>query len=390
MAGAPRAATTRIGGRVYLSPPEIGPADREMLLSALESGWIAPAGPDIGLFEAEMSEVLDVPHAVALSSGTAALHLALLELGAGPGDDVLVSTFTFAASANAVAYVGARPVFVDSDEATWNMDPDLLAEELAERARAGRLPKAVVAVDLYGQCADYRRIVPLCHEYGVPLVEDAAEALGATCEGRAAGSFGDLGVLSFNGNKIITASSGGMLVTCREATARHVRHLATQARDPAPHYQHSEVGYNYRLSNLLAALGRAQLRDLPRRVARRREVNARYRQALADAPGVGFQPEAPYSRSTYWLTCVTVDPAQAGVTASELVARLAAVDIEARPAWKPLHLQPVFAACPCRVRGVSKRLFRTGVCLPSGTGLTPDDQNRVVEVVRSAMPALAA
>lgn len=349
-----------------------------MLRAAFDSGWLAPAGPEIDLFEQELAAAVGLPFAVALSSGTAALHLALIELGVGAGDDVLVSTFTFAATANAVTYVGARPVFIDSDETSWNMNPDLLAEELAVRAHTGRLPKAVIAVDLYGQCADYTRIAPMCAQYEIPLIEDAAEALGATCSGQPAGSWGTLNVFSFNGNKIITTSGGGMLATAEARAADHVRHLATQARDPAPHYEHSEIGYNYRLSNLLAALGRSQLADLPRRVAQRREINRQYRVDLAHLP-LTFQPEAPYGSPTFWLTCITVDPAATHVSPVDMQAALARAHIEARPTWKPMHLQPVFAGADCRVDGTAERLFRTGLCLPSGSSLTPADQLRVVD-----------
>jgi dTDP-4-amino-4,6-dideoxygalactose transaminase len=373
-AAAPSPAMTRI----YLSPPDVSPADLQAITAAFGSGWVAPAGPDLTLFEEELAAVVGLPHAVALSSGTAALHLALIELGVGPGDDVLVSTFTFAATANAVTYVGARPVFIDSEASSWNMSPDLLAEELEARARTGILPKAVIVVDLYGQCADYDRILPLCDEYDIPMIEDAAEALGAAYRSRPAGSFGTFSILSFNGNKIITTSGGGMLGTRHSAAADHVRYLATQARDPAPHYEHSEIGYNYRLSNLLAALGRSQLADLPRRVARRRELNRLYREALSSAP-IGFQPEPAYSASTHWLTCIIVDAKRTGVSAGALRLQMEEWDIEARPVWKPMHLQPVFSHAPCRIDGTSERLFRTGLCLPSGSSITNADQSRVIE-----------
>lgn len=355
-----------------------------MLQAAFASGWLAPAGPDLHLFEQEVAEAVEMPFAVALSSGTAALHLALIELGVGTGDDVLVSTFTFAATAYAVVYVGARPVFIDSAATSWNMNPDLLAEELAARARAGKLPKAVIVVDLYGQCADYARIAPMCAEYDIPLIEDAAEALGATCSGRPAGSWGTLSVFSFNGNKIITTSGGGMLATRTASTAEHIRHLATQARDPAPHYQHSEIGYNYRLSNLLAALGRSQLADLPRRVHRRREVNMRYRELLADLP-ITFQPQAPYGTSTFWLTCITLDTADGAVTPTEIQADLMKRGIETRPTWKPMHLQPIFETAPTRLDGTAEALFRAGLCLPSGSNLTLQQQNHVAAQLHSSL-----
>jgi dTDP-4-amino-4,6-dideoxygalactose transaminase len=353
-----------------------------MMLEALDSGWVAPAGPSLARFEEAVAAAVDVPHAVALSSGTAALHLALIELGVGPGDDVVVPTFTFAATANPVTYVRARPVFIDSDPSTWCLSADLLAEELDARAKHGRLPKAVIAVDLYGQCANYDRILPLCERYEIPVIEDAAEALGATFHGRPASSLGQLGILSFNGNKIITTSGGGMLVTRNRAIAEHARYLATQARDPAPYYQHSEIGFNYRLSNLLAALGCSQLADLSRRVARRRRINQLYCEGLGDLP-VGFLREVPYGTSTHWLTCITVDPTEAGISASELRDKLSSDGIEARHTWKPMHLQPVFAEAPNRVDGTSEFLFSIGLSLPSGSSLSDAQQDRVIEAVRA-------
>jgi len=365
--------------RIYLSPPDVGEAEREALDAAVRSGWVAPVGPDLDAFEAEVAAASGRSHGVGLASGTAALHLALKEVGVAAGDDVVVSTFTFAATANAVTYCGATPVFLDSEAASWNLSPDLLAEELAERAGRGRLPKAVVVVDLYGQCADYNRILPLCQEYGVPVIEDAAESLGASCGGRPAGSFGAAAVLSFNGNKIITTSGGGMLVTDDQRVAAHARHLATQARDPAPHYEHSEIGYNYRLSNLLAAFGRAQLAGLAERVERRRAVSRRYREALGDLAGVAFQPTGPGQEPSCWLTCITIDPAEARTTNDTVRLALEAQDIEARPTWKPMHLQPVFRDCPSRLDGTSASIFERGLCLPSGSSLSEADQARVVE-----------
>lgn len=367
--------------QIFLSPPEAGPAERAMLLAALDSGWLAPVGPDLVAFEAETATAVGRSHAVALSSGTGALHLALIVHGVGPGDDVLVSDFTFAATVNAITYVGATPVLVDSDLATWNVSVDLLAEELA--ARRAKPPKAAVLVDLYGQCADQARIVPLLADHGVVHLVDAAESLGATCNGRPAASFGSAAVLSFNGNKIITTTGGGMLVTDDAAIANRVRHLATQARDPAPHYEHTEVGYNYRLSNLLAAFGRAQLTDLDRRVVKRRAVFDRYVAGLSELPGIGFMPEAAYGRATRWLTCITIDEALTGFSREALRLHLEALNIEARPTWKPMHLQPAFAHLPSRIDGTSAELFRTGLCLPSGSSLTPADQDRVLDGIRS-------
>jgi dTDP-4-amino-4,6-dideoxygalactose transaminase len=362
--------------RLFLSPPDVGPRERELLLDAFDSNWIAPLGPHVDAFEREFAHFVGTADAAALSSGTAALHLALVLLGVGAGDDVLVPSLTFAATANAVAYVGARPVFLDSEWETWNLDPALLEEELDARARAGRpQPAAAIVVDLYGQCASWDPILAACARHGVPVIEDAAEALGATYRGRAAGSFGALNVFSFNGNKIITTSGGGMLAGDDPAVIARARHLSTQARDPAPHYEHSEIGFNYRMSNLLAALGRAQLEGLPAKVARRREVNARYRAAFAEHPGIGFLPNAPDGEPTNWLTVITLDDP------TPVREHLESLDIEARPAWKPMHLQPVFADCQMRGGAVAEEIFRRGLCLPSGSSMTDADVARVVDAV---------
>lgn len=369
--------------RVYLSPPHMSEHERAMLLDAFDSNWIAPLGPHVDGLEREFAAKLGSPDAVALSCGTAALHLAMILLGVGPGDEVITSTLTFAATANAICYTGAKPVFIDCDRQSWNMDPALLAEELDACARRGRLPKAVLVVDLYGQCADYEPILEACQRHQVPVVEDAAEALGATYQGRPAGTLGRIGCFSFNGNKIITASGGGMLVADDPELCRKARSLATQARDPAPHYQHSQIGYNYRMSNLVAAVGRGQLRVLDTRVAQRRANYAFYEQSLGDLPGVRFMPEHRRGTATRWLTCLTIDPEPFGTTREEVRLALERQNIESRPVWKPMHLQPVFQ--DCRVCGgtVSESLFRDGLCLPSGSSLTPDDRQRVVQVVRS-------
>jgi dTDP-4-amino-4,6-dideoxygalactose transaminase len=370
--------------RIYLSPPDVSDIERQLLLEAFESNWIAPLGPHVDAFEREMAEYLGVTSAVALSSGTAALHLALLSLGVGTGDDVLVPTLTFAATANAVVYTGARPAFVDSDRATWNIDPALLEEELAARSRQSSLPAAVAVVDLYGRCADWEAILAVCDRYEVPVIDDAAEALGASYGHRRAGAFGIAGVLSFNGNKVMTTGGGGMLVSVRRDLVERARHLATQARDRAPHYEHSEVGFNYRLSNLLAAVGRGQLRRLPAMVHRRAEINRRYRAALTDVPGIGFMPNADGSEPNYWLTVVTLDANEYGASPEEARKRLEHLDIEARPAWKPMHLQPAFAGCPIRGGAVAEEIFRTGLCLPSGSSMSDDDVDRVAAAVKQA------
>lgn len=367
-----------------LSPPEVSDDDRKTLLAAFDSGWIAPAGPNLTEFEHALAERAGLAHAVGLSSGTAALHLALEVLGVGRGDRVIVSDLTFAASANAVAYLGAEPVFVDSDAATWNMSPHHLAEALEACRSEGRSAKAVVVVDLYGQVADFDSLRAVTDEHGIPIVEDAAEALGATYRDRAAGSLGEIGVFSFNGNKIITTSGGGMLATDRREWADRVRYLATQARQPVVHYEHTEIGYNYRLSNLLAALGTSQLRSLDERVERRRLVNARYRHRLAGVPGVQFMEDSGLGKPNWWLTTLTIDPATFGVDRQTVIDHLAANRAEARPVWKPMHLQPVFKDHAYFGEGVSARLFDQGICLPSGFGMADSDVDLVADLVLDA------
>jgi dTDP-4-amino-4,6-dideoxygalactose transaminase len=373
--------------RIYLSPPDVGPAERALLLEAFDSNWIAPLGPHVDAFEREVAAVVGLPHAAALASGSAGLHLALLLLGVGPGDEVIVPTLTFAATANPVRYVGATPVFIDSERASWNLDPELLAEELEAAAARGKLPKAIVTVDLYGQCCDYERLLPLAERFGVPIVEDAAEALGATYRGRPAGSFGALSVLSFNGNKVITTSGGGMLLSARQDWIDKARFLSTQARDPAPHYQHSEIGYNYRLSNLLAAVGRGQLRGLEPKVDARRANRRFYQELLAGRPGIAFMPEIEGGRSSFWLTAVTFDPAATSVDRETVRRALEAADIEARPVWKPMHLQPVFADCRVRGGAIAAELFDHGLCLPSGSSLSDEDRERIGEALLAALPS---
>jgi pyridoxal phosphate-dependent aminotransferase EpsN len=373
--------------RILLSAPEAGDDERELLLDALDSNWLAPLGPHVDAFEREIAQRCGVGHAAALSSGTAALELALRLVGVQPGDVVLAPSLTFVASVAPVVHLGATPVFVDSEPASWNVDPDLVAEELRRRAARGTQVKAVIAVDLYGQCADYTRLEPLCAEYGVPLVADAAEALGASWADRPAGSFGACGVLSFNGNKIITSSGGGMLVSDDAALIERARYLSTQARSPAPHYEHIELGFNYRMSNVCAALGRGQLHGLDRKIARRRAIFARYAEALADLPGIAFMPEPSEGAATRWLTLLVIDPALAGTDRETVRTQLAARGIEARPAWKPMHLQPVFAGAAMRGGAVCERIFREGLCLPSGSGLTDADIDEVIERVRATLSA---
>lgn len=363
----------------------MGQEERALLLDAFDSNWVAPLGPHVDAFEREFGERIGVPFCAALSSGTAGLHLALVLSGVQPGDEVITSSFTFAATANAVRYIGAQPVFVDSDASTWNMDPNLLSEEIESCAKRGKLPAAVVAVDLYGQCADLDPIAQACARYDIPLIEDAAEALGATYRERSAGSCGAMGVFSFNGNKIITTSGGGMLVSNRRDWIDRARFLAQQARDPAPHYQHSTLGYNYRLSNLLAAVGRGQLRHLDDRIARRRDHNAFYRRSFGDCRGITFMPEAEYGRSTFWLTCLQINPDECGGDREHIRLHLESKDIESRPVWKPLHMQPVFAGCRMRGGRVVEQIFETGLCLPSGSSLTDAQRELVAATLLEAL-----
>jgi dTDP-4-amino-4,6-dideoxygalactose transaminase len=374
-----------VNNQIYLSPPDVGQAERDLLLDAFDSNWIAPLGPHVDAFEQEFADVVGVPHAVALSSGTAALHLALLAVGVRPGDTVLTSDLTFVATANAIRYAGAEPIFVDSENTSWNINPSLVEIELANLASHGMLPRAVVVVDICGQTADWDALTRICGHYEIPLVADAAESLGATHGPRQAGAMADVACYSFNGNKIITTSGGGMLVTHSKEWASRVRHLATQARDPARHYQHSQLGYNYRLSNLLAAVGRAQLERLEDRVAKRRAVFATYVRELGDIDGIQFMPEAPWGRSTRWLTCVTLDRSRQEITPPELCQRLSDRRIEARPMWKPMHLQPLYSSSRIVGGDVSNRLFHSGCCLPSGSNLSANDQSRVIDALRDIL-----
>ena len=369
--------------RLYLSPPHMSGREMRYIQEAFASNWIAPLGSNVDAFEQEFAAKVGAKHALALSAGTAAIHLALIHLGVGPGDEVIVSTLTFAASANPVVYLGARPVFIDSEKTSWNMDPALLAETLARKARLGKLPKAVILVHLYGQTANIDAILDICNRYGVPLIEDAAEALGASYQGRSPGVFGRAGVFSFNGNKIITTSGGGMLVSDDADLIAHARKLATQARDPAPHYQHSEIGYNYRLSNVLAGIGRAQLQALDDRVRRKREIFAIYQQLLGALPGIDFMPEAPWGRHNRWLTTITIDPDRFGANREDIRLALEAENIESRPLWKPMHMQPVFAGCEAIGGHVAETLFDEGLCLPSGTAMTAADLQRVAFAIQA-------
>ncbi len=356
--------------------------DREFAFvkEAFDTNWIAPVGPNVDLFEKEFCVLTGSRYAAALSAGTAAIHLALVLLNVSRGDEVLCSTFTFAASANPIIYQGATPVFVDSEITTWNMDAIFLDEAIRERIKKGKTPKAVILTHLYGQSADIDPILALCNENNIILIEDAAESLGSYYKGKHTGTFGKFGVFSFNGNKIITTSSGGMLVSDDEGLIQRAKFLSTQARDPAIHYQHSHIGYNYRLSNVLAGIGRGQLMFLEDRVLARRANYDFYKRALGSLPGIHFMPEADFGRCTRWLTCLTIEPDAFGASREDVRLALEAENIEARPLWKPLHLQPVFKYCAHYGSEVSGKLFDKGLCLPSGSNLSTEDLERVVEV----------
>lgn len=374
--------------RIHLSKADVTHVEEQYILAAIRSGWVAPLGPDVDAFESEIAARTGVSHALALASGTAALHLGLLELGAGPGSAVIVPSMTFAASANPVAYTGAEPVFVDS-RADGNVDPVLLMKAIDTLQAEGTRVVAAMSVDLFGRCADYDQIVPGLAERGIALIEDAAEAMGATYHGSPAGSFGQAAVFSFNGNKIMTTSGGGMLVSTNGDLIEHARYLSTQARQPVAHYEHTEIGFNYRLSNLLAALGRAQLSRLEPMLARRRTIREMYVEGLADLPGVSFLGREEQGRGDQedncWLTCIVLDPAATTVTPPELIADLADEDIEARRLWKPMHLQPVFASSRSFVNGQAERLFDRGVTLPSGSDLQDHEIEYVIKVVHTVM-----
>jgi dTDP-4-amino-4,6-dideoxygalactose transaminase len=373
--------------RVYLSPPDVGELEQQYVLEAMRSGWVAPAGPDLDAFEHEVAERVGVGHAVGLASGTAALHLVLVSWGVGPGDVVPVSTLTFAATVNAIRYVGAEPFFVDCDAETGNMSPILLREALVGLRAQGRKVPVVIPVDLLGKCAAYDEILKAAAEFGARVLADAAESFGASYRGRPAGSIGDAAVLSFNGNKIMTTSGGGMLLTEDGDLAAHVRKLSTQAREPVTHYEHTEVGYNYRLSNILAAMGRAQLSRLDDMMKRRRTWRERYRSLFAASAGVSVLGGADDAEDNCWLTAILVDPSLSTWTASELAAELERAGVETRPVWKPMHLQPVSAGLTGLLDGTSERLFATGVSLPSGSGMSEDEFDRVETVIRSVVGA---
>lgn len=381
--------------RLFLSPPHLGRHELNYVHKAIEDNWVAPAGPNITGFEADICQATGVAHAVALTSGTAAIHLGLILLGVGPGDEVLCPSFTFVATANPILYLGATPVFIDSEATTWNICPERLREAITDRISKGKKPKALILVHLYGMPARLPEILAIAGEFGIPILEDAAEALGSRFDGQPLGSFGTVGIFSFNGNKILTTSGGGALVTNDAVLAHRAQFLATQAKDAAPYYQHSEVGYNYRLSNILAGIGRGQMELLDERVKRRREIFAWYCEYLADLPSlaVALVPEPAGSRSNRWLTSLLLSPpdpeagsaAAPSLTPETLRLHLETRNIESRPLWKPLHLQPLFAAAPMYGGSVCTDLFARGLCLPSGTAMTEADLRRVAEAVREAV-----
>lgn len=370
--------------RIFMSKPDVGELEERYVLAAMRSGWIAPLGPDVDAFEHEMKTRIGVDHAVALASGTAALHLGLLALGIEPGDIVVTSTMTFAATANAITYTDAIPYFVDADTTTGNMDPELLRHTLHTLTAQGTAAKAIVPVDLFGKTADYTAIQAIAEEYGIPVFADAAESLGAAHRGKPAGSFGKAAILSFNGNKIMTTSGGGMLLTNDAALADKVRYLATQARQPAVHYEHTDIGYNYRMSNLLAALGRAQLRRLDEMIARRKMWRNRYRTFFSTVQGIEIFG-GPDDEDNYWLTSIMIDPKQAGIDAATLQTGLEQANIESRPLWKPMHLQPVFTTYPAHTSGAAQHQFENGLTLPSGSGMTEHQFTRVLSTVHNIL-----
>jgi dTDP-4-amino-4,6-dideoxygalactose transaminase len=389
--------------RTFLSPPHMGGEELRFVNEAFESNYIAPVGPMVDAFEKEFCEKVGIAHGVAVASGTAAMHLAMHILGVGPGDAVFASTLTFVGSVSPILFQGAAPVFIDCDRVSWNMDPLLLAGELEACASRGKLPKAVVPTDLFGQCADMVRILSACEPYAIPVVSDSAESLGATYKGRSAGVGAKAAVFSFNGNKIITTSGGGMLVSDDKEFIEKARFLSQQARDPLPHYEHSQIGYNYRMSNILAGIGRGQLRVLEDRVTAKRRIFVYYKTALGHLPGIEFMPEAPYGRSNRWLTVILITPREFGADRETVRLALEAENIEARPVWKPMHLQPAFGWTKTGVAGpgqsparrvgaravggkVAEDLFRRGLCLPSGTAMTVEDLDRVIFVIERCRP----
>ena len=372
--------------KIWLSLAHMGGREQDFIREAFETNWVVPLGPNVNAFEATLASYLgEERHVVALSAGTAALHLGLIQLGVGPGDEVICQSFTFAASANPVVYCGGVPVFVDSEEDTWNMDPVALEEAILDRkAKTGKYPKAIIPVHLYGMPAKMDEICAIAEKYGIPVLEDAAEALGAEYKGRKCGTFGEFAALSFNGNKIITTSGGGALICRTQEQATRTMFYATQARENRPYYQHEKIGYNYRMSNICAGIGRGQMEVLDAHVARRREIHALYTKLLAEIPGITVkQAPSPEFDSNFWLSCILVDPAKFGMDYEALRQKFEAANIETRPLWKPMHMQPVYANAPFYGNGTSEKIFSQGLCLPSGSSLTDGDIACVVEVLKS-------
>ncbi|HLD22680.1 MAG TPA: UDP-N-acetylbacillosamine transaminase [Sulfuricurvum sp.] len=369
--------------RIFLSPPHMGGNELTYIQEAFESNYIAPLGHNVDAFEAQIKSYTGAKYALALTSGTAAIHLALRVLGIKEGDEVMASTFTFIGSIAPILYERCTPFFIDSDTASWNLDPNLLEEELFHRASAGKKqPKALILTHLYGQCADVKRITAICEHYGVHLIEDAAESLGATYEGKQSGTFGKMGIYSFNGNKIITTSGGGMLVSDDEALIAHARHLSTQARDNAPHYEHTEYGYNYRMSNIVAGIGRGQMEVLPERIERRREIFEYYQKAFSEIPEISFMPELKGTLGNRWLTTLLLPE---HLSPERIRLSLEEQNIESRPLWKPMHAQPLFYGVEGRLNGVSDMLFKRGICLPSGSSLTNDELEKITFHLKAVM-----
>lgn len=361
----------------------MGGSEMKYIQEAFEQNWIAPIGPNVDYFEKELADFLNVRYVAALSSGTAAIHLALINLGVSPDDEVLVSSLTFSATVNPIVYQKAIPVFVDSEKDTWNMCPELLCDAIEKRIKTGKKPKAIILVHLYGVPAKLDEIMAVATKYEIPVIEDAAESLGATFHGKHTGSFGEMGILSFNGNKIITTSGGGALVSDNEQHIKHARHLATQARDSFPWYHHSEIGYNYRMSNIVAGIGRGQMMVIGDRVSKRREIFQFYQNIFRNVQGVSMCKELPETHSTRWLSCILIDFEQTGGKTPEgLIEAMEKQNIECRHIWKPMHLQPVFEKYPACTNGVSEEIFKTGVCLPSGTSMSENDMKRIEEVIR--------
>ncbi len=375
--------------RIFLSPPHMSGEEQKFIDEAFASNWIAPLGPNVDAFEREVAAAVGVEGAVALVSGTAALHLALILAGVEPGDTVFCSSLTFIGSTNPILYMNAEPVFIDSEKQTWNMSPRALEKAFDEAKKTGVLPRAVIVVHLYGQSADMKSIMEICDRYGIPVIEDAAESLGATYRGKASGTYGKFGVFSFNGNKIITTSGGGMLISDDLEALEKARFLASQAREPAEHYQHREMGYNYRLSNILAGVGRGQLGVLEERVDRRRAIFERYCRALSGMKGIEFMPEASSGRSTRWLTALLLEPGTSASRRSQIIDHMDRHNIEIRPVWKPMHRQPIFKECRSYPHEsgnyVADQLFARGLCLPSGSGLTDEQQDRVISCFKDAL-----